>query len=226
MTKVEKVIYSISNSSIRILDNSIPLSEYTPIDLSVFNVEVEGLDISQPDICQLYIDKILKKRSAKVAYGGYLEQRSLYKTYDSFRMQDQAPRNIHLGTDFWAKAGTKVHSPLRGQVHSFGNNSAKGDYGPTIVLEHIAFHRRFYTLYGHLSISSIQDLYPGKPFEAGEVLGILGKTEINVNYAPHLHFQLICDIGEYNGDYPGVCSAKELDYYKNNCPDPNLLLKL
>jgi len=41
-----------------------------------------------------------------------------------------------------------------------------------------------------------------------------------------LHFQIIKDIKDYKGDYPGVCAAKDLKYYKNNCPNPNLLLKL
>ena len=100
----------------------------------------------------------------------------------------------------------------------------KGDYGPTVVLEHNSFHRRFYTLYGHLSLSSIKHLYPGKLFQAGEMLGKLGKTEINVNYAPHLHFQIIINIGDYKGDFPGVSNSRELDYYKKNCPDPNIFL--
>lgn len=226
MTKFEKILASNGKTSVPILDYSIPLSDYTPINLSVSNTEIRELDISKPDICQKYIDKILVSKSARVAFGGYLEKRHLYQAYGSFQKEVRDPRNIHLGIDLWAKAGTKVMTVLTGKVHSFKNNAEKGDYGPTIILEHQTFNRRFYTLYGHLSLSSIKDLHLGKPFQTGEVLGNLGKTEINGNYAPHLHVQIIFNIGDYKGDFPGVSNTRELDFYKKNCPDPNLLLKL
>jgi hypothetical protein len=41
-----------------------------------------------------------------------------------------------------------------------------------------------------------------------------------------LHFQIIEEISNTFGDYPGVCSKSDLDYYLKNCPDPNLLLKI
>ncbi|MEM8845731.1 MAG: peptidase M23, partial [Bacteroidota bacterium] len=69
-------------------------------------------------------------------------------------------------------------------------------------------------------------LKKGMHFKMGEELATLGAPEVNVNYAPHLHFQIIEDIQGYEGDYPGVCSQKELHFYKKNCPNPNLLLKL
>jgi len=226
MTDLEKVISNLGSSAVGILDDNIPLADYIPIDLSVSNINIRELDISQPDNCQNYIDRTLQNRSASVAYGGYLEKRNLYKAYSSFQENIEDPRNIHLGIDFWAKAGTRVMTVLSGKIHSFKNNNKKGDYGPTIILEHNTTHRSFYTLYGHLSLSSIGELRPGQLFQKGEALGNLGKTEINVNYAPHLHFQIIDSIGNYWGDFPGVCNAQELDFYKMNCPDPNLLLKL
>ncbi|WP_394970789.1 peptidoglycan DD-metalloendopeptidase family protein [uncultured Croceitalea sp.] len=206
-----------------ILDYKLPLKSYTPIDLSVTNKELRNLDIANPHGCQEYIEKILKRNKAQVAYGGYLEKRNLYSS-NRFSVGNQ--RNIHLGIDFWCKAGTVVHAPINGKVHSFKNNEDMGNYGPTIVLEHLMGVNSFYTLYGHLAIASLNDLYIGKQFKKGEILGALGTTDINVNYAPHLHFQIIEDIGNYRGDYPGVCNEKDLDFYKRNCPDPNLLFKL
>jgi len=35
---------------------------------------------------------------------------------------------------------------------------------------------------------------------------------------------LIFDLEGYIGDYPGVTSEGKLNYYSNNCPDPNLVL--
>ena len=207
---------------IPILDSSIPIESYYPIDLSLTNSDLRHVNISNSDVCQEYITTLLKKQDAKVAFGGYLEQRNLYA--NSGRFQGVEARNIHLGLDFWSETGTKVLSPLKGVVHSFANNSDHGDYGPTIILEHELEDVKFFTLYGHLALDSLDGLYLGKKFDKGSVIARLGAPEINVGYAPHLHFQIILDLGEFLGDYPGVCSQSDLKYYRNNCPNPNLLL--
>jgi len=62
--------------------------------------------------------------------------------------------------------------------------------------------------------------------EAGDKIGTLGSHKVNGDYAPHLHFQVIKDIQGYTGDYPGVAASDKLDFYLDNCPDPNLLLKI
>ena len=209
---------------ISILDAKIPLRSYLQINMSASNIELQGVDISNPRICQEYINKTLKKNDGIVAYGGYLEKRNLYAS--SSRFSKDKIRDIHIGMDFWCKAGTRVIVPISGKVHSFKNNADIGNYGPTIILEHKLETILFYTLYGHLSLTSLEDLYIGKEFSKGDTLATLGTPDINVNYAPHLHFQIIKAIGNYNGDYPGVCHSKDLDFYKDNCPDPNLLLQL
>jgi murein DD-endopeptidase MepM/ murein hydrolase activator NlpD len=226
MTLLEKVLLKHSKGLIAILDREISIGKYIPLDLSILNIELETLDISNPLVCQDYIDKVVNNDSSSLAYGGYLERRNLYSKSPGFGIKGEEERNIHLGMDFWAKAGTKVIAPLGGVVHSFENNAVSGDYGPTIILEHILNGIQFYTLYGHLSIESLQGLYKNKDFKAGEVLATLGDTPINVNYAPHLHFQIIKELGDFKGDYPGVCAQKDLHTYQKNCPDPNLLLKI
>ncbi|MFK7782228.1 peptidoglycan DD-metalloendopeptidase family protein, partial [Psychroserpens sp.] len=101
-----------------------------------------------------------------------------------------------------------------------------GDYGPTIILQHVIQDSRFYTLYGHLSLSSIVNLKVGQKFKKGELIATLGDASVNGDYPPHLHFQIIKDIQHYVGDYPGVCSKQDLEFYIHNCPNPNFLLKL
>ena len=226
MTLLEKVLLECSEGLIAILDREIPTGKYIPLDLSVLNRDLETLDIGNPSVCQEYIDKVLNNDSSSVAYGGYLERRNLYSKSPGFGVKGEEDRNIHLGMDFWAKAGTKVIAPLEGVVHSFKNNEVSGDYGPTIILRHILNGIQFYTLYGHLSIESLQGLYKNKEINAGEAFATLGDTTINVNYAPHLHFQIIKELGDFKGDYPGVCAQKDLNMYQKNCPDPNLLLKI
>ena len=46
----------------------------------------------------------------------------------------------------------------------------------------------------------------GEKIRKGEVFAALGDASVNGDYAPHLHLQIICDIGEHQGDYPGVSS--------------------
>ncbi len=207
------------------LDASISISSFCPLDLSISNTSLAAIDIVDPEVCQHYIDGILKKHNAKVAFGGYLEKRNLYADKSNFSKHGDA-RNIHLGIDFWTTAGTKVIAPLEGRIHSFQNNASIGDYGPTIILQHEIEGFIFHSLYGHLSLESIVNIQVGQEFEKGATLATLGVPAINVNYAPHLHFQLIIDMESIKGDYPGVCSADKLEFYSQNCPDPRFLLKI
>lgn len=225
MEEIQQIIESYSNESIAVLDKEIPIQSYTSIDLSVGNQELNGIDIGNHRACQRYIDRILKNRRARIAYGGYLEKRTLYQNKAEFT-DGEVTRNIHLGMDFWTKAGTKVLVPIAGKVHSFKNNNTFGDYGPTIILQHRIGHITFFTLYGHLSLKSLDTLYVGKVFNQGGILATLGTPDINVGYAPHLHFQIIGQLGSHSGNYPGVCAEKDLKFYASNCPNPGLLLKM
>ena len=84
------------------------------------------------------MEAYLHENKAGVAFGGYNEVRKLYKRSELFAggRDEDSHRNIHLGLDLWAPAGTSVMAVLEGRVHSFRNNAAFGDYGPTIILEH------------------------------------------------------------------------------------------
>ncbi len=221
-----EVLSSYSQYPIHILDKEISFEKYKPLDLSTTNKDLQSIHITNPSDCETYINSVLEKEHGQVAYGGYLEQRNLYADKASFAVNPKEQRNIHLGIDYWCQAGTQVIVPLTGTIHSYKNNHSIGDYGPTILLEHEIQGNRFYTLYGHLSLESLNDLAVGQRFDAGMILGRLGTADVNVNYAPHLHFQIIQDIKGYFGDYPGVCALKDLEYYKKNCPDPNILLKI
>lgn len=226
MNSLIEVLKSASERSIAILDNSIGINKYVPLDLSKNNTDLREVDITDPSACQNYIDEVLDRKNGLIGYGGYLEERNLYNDKASFTSINSPLRNIHLGIDFWCCEQTKVVTPIDGTVHSFKFNNVPGDYGPTIILKHSIQYLTFYTLYGHLSLSSLEGLVEGKNFKAGEILGALGAPDINVNYAPHLHFQIIYDMEGFYGDYPGVCSKDQLMHYKLNCPDPNFLLKL
>lgn len=213
--------------SFSVLDTSISLNDYVALDLSFKNIALDQIDVSSSRALEKYIDVYLQKNNAKVAFGGYLEKRNIYSRSSYFKQENaENTRNIHLGVDLWSKAGTKVLSVLDGKVHSFQNNTNFGDYGPTIIIKHRLNNVEFYSLYGHLSFASIENLKVGANVKQGEIIGHLGDSSVNGDYAPHLHFQLIKDMQGKFGDYPGVSSKKKLEFYSNNCPNPNLLLKV
>jgi len=211
---------------IKVIDSTIPYSEYFPLDLSDSNQELNKLNITDSSQFETYIEQLLNKNNTKVAHGGYNEIRNLYKRSTFFNNHNTEERNIHIGLDLWIKAGTPVLAALDGKIHSFQFNNNLGDYGPTIILEHQLEKYVFYTLYGHLSLDSIASIKAGDFFTKGQQLASLGDASVNGDYSPHLHFQIIKKIEDNFGDYPGVCSKSKLNYYLDNCPDPNLLLKI
>lgn len=226
-TRFSEFIKECTTDFTPVLDTKFKLEDYVHIDLSKVSQELKDIEIPSSGELKKGIDSYLSKKKAKVGFGGYNEKRNIYDRSVIFNDEKtESPRNIHIGLDFWSEVGTTVLSPLDGTVHSFQDNQGIGNYGPTIILEHSIGERTFYTLYGHLSRKSIKNLCFGQIVETGDKLGELGSIKVNGDYAPHLHFQIIHDLQGFNGDYPGVASKEDLDQYLENCPDPNLLLKI
>lgn len=219
------LLSQLSTNPLYVIDPSIKVGEYVPLDLSVDNEALKEIDMSSAASTGKYVDRVVSEGKGRVAYGGYLEKRDLYSRSEYFKNSTDN-RNIHLGVDLWIAAGTSVHAVWEGKVHSLGHNKNHGDYGPTIILEHEVNGFTFHSLYGHLSLPSIEQWTVGDRVTREEPIARLGDPTINGDYAPHLHFQIILDMEGMHGDYPGVSSESRLDFYKSNCPDPNLLLRL
>jgi len=198
---------------------------YRVLDFTARNPDLADLDLTDTENFNAYVFSLLRETGAVVGVGGYLEHRVIYRRSPHFQ-QTQEPREIHLGIDLWAEAGMPVCSPLDGRVHSFGDNSHFGDYGPTLILEHRVNGQPLYSLYGHLSRTSLNGLYEGKAIAAGERIAFIGPYPENGDWPPHLHFQLMTDLGGRRGDFPGVCSLSERDTYARICPNPNALLRI
>ena len=224
MPTLENLFSRLEN--IKVIDDSIPYSKYTRIDLSISNTDLSKINLSDAKVFEAFIENHLQKNDAKVAFGGYKEERNLYKSSQLFNSDENEERNIHIGMDLWIKAGTPILAAVDGTLHGFDFNAGKENYGPTIILKHCVENETFYTLYGHLSMESIENLEIGTVFKKGQKMATLGDASVNGGYAPHLHFQIIKDIKNCLGDYPGVCSKNDLDYYLENCPDPNSLLRI
>ncbi|MFD2571725.1 peptidase M23 [Spirosoma soli] len=211
---------------------------YLILDFSSSNPDLATLDLTNTATFADYVVNQLKLSGARVGVGGYNEHRVIYRRSEHFQQMTE-PREIHLGIDLWADAGTPVFAPLDGVVHSFQDNANFGDYGPTIILEHYvessaagkprpglaAFHP-LYSLYGHLTRESLNGLYEGKEFKAGQKIAEIGPYPENGDWPPHLHFQLMTDMLGLKGDFPGVCSLADRAKFLAICPNPNDLLRI
>lgn len=199
-----------------------------PFDFSAENPTVSPSSLADIILFCRQVEQLLMDAKVRYGIGGYGELRSVYggsPVFDGVSPDDE-PRRFHLGTDIWGPAGTKIYTPLDAVVHSFAFHDRKGDYGATIILEHEMEGAVFHTLYGHLSLDSISGLETGRTFHRGEEIARFGPPAENGHWPPHLHFQVIADIGEWKGDYPGVCRFSERSTWLANGADPDLLLRL
>ena len=212
-------------------------------DFSENNKEIPGNILDDTDQFIGYVNNKLQTANAKFGIGGYVENRKIYsqsKLFDGSQvstnvgdlptgqagLEGAEPRRLHLGVDIWGKPHTPVMAPLDGIVHSFAFNNNFGDYGVTIILTHILDDFSFHTLYGHLSLNDIKNLHEGQRIEKEEVFAEFGIPIENGHWPPHLHFQIIIDLEDYKGDYPGVCKFSEKEKYLSNCPDADLILQM
>lgn len=200
-------------------------TDYHYIDLSKDTLKKHQVDAKNPLSLTPYLDKIKSQTGTQVLFGGYLERRSLYDEKSLFQ-KDNHQRNIHIGVDFWTDAGEDILCPYDGQIHSFADNKGLGNYGPCIILKHQNNQEVFFTLYGHLSRESLVGIKTGLSVKQHQVFCSLGIAEENGGYVPHLHFQIIKDIQDFKGDYPGVCNEADLEFYKNNTINPEEFLHL
>jgi hypothetical protein len=54
-------------------------------------------------------------------------------------------------------------------------------------------------------LDSLEDLTLGTVYKSQQI-ATLGDSAVNGDYSPHLHFQVIKNMGAKVGDYPGVCT--------------------
>ncbi|MFW9918613.1 MAG: aminotransferase class III-fold pyridoxal phosphate-dependent enzyme [Candidatus Thorarchaeota archaeon] len=198
------------NNSV-IIDQSVGSLDYgNPIEVEDFNRFSE------------WIQAKMRKKNAAIGIGRYDEARLIQTGLSKLGLE---PRSIHLGIDIFTASGSPVYAPLDGTVHTLRNNDMLPDFGPTIILLHkIDAETEFYTLYGHLSVDSIEHLIPGQIVRQGESLGRIGEYPENGGWPPHLHFQIILDMLDFTGDYYGSCSPNQRPLWLGLCPDPNLIM--
>jgi 4-aminobutyrate aminotransferase-like enzyme len=206
-----------------------PASKRTVFDLSIGTLLIadpaEAVDSAR--LTEILFGE-MKTRGAALGLGRYNEPRIIYAG-PAFRPAGDPlaeGRTIHLGIDLFVVAGETVSAPLDGVIHSVADNARSYDYGPTIILEHRLEESGlvFYTLYGHLARASTAGLTKGRAVRKGERIAAVGPDPENGGWPPHLHFQIILDLFDQAGDFPGVARPSERDVWTSFCPDPNLIL--
>lgn len=170
----------------------------------------------------------LAEAGAEVGIGRYLEDRDVYTTQAYAGADGSGPRrSVHLGVDLFVPAGTPVSAPLDGVVHALHDNAAPQDYGPVVILAHTTdAGEEFFTLYGHLTRSTLPALSVGQKVAAGERFATVGTEQENGGWAPHVHLQVLTALLGMGVDVPGVGAPADLGLWRSVCPDPNLLLGL
>ncbi|MEL6250362.1 MAG: aminotransferase class III-fold pyridoxal phosphate-dependent enzyme [Bacteroidota bacterium] len=198
----------------------------------IFDLGVGSLELgnnSEFDSTESFDKKvidILDAAKTELGIGKYDEIRPVYTT-DAYEIQGNNGsiwRTLHIGLDVFLPAETEIYAPFTGKVHSFQNNDFERDYGPTIILEHeINEDLTFYTLYGHLSLDSIEGLGVGQRIEQGDSFARIGNREVNGMWPPHLHFQIMLDMLGKIGDFPGVVFPHQRKTWLSICPDPQVI---
>lgn len=195
---------------------------YLWMDFSSQNVGLQQIDLKDTAAFSGFVFDTLRKNNKTVGVGGYLEHRAIYHRSEHFDGNAE-PRIVHLGVDIWAEAETPIFAPFDSVIHSFADNLGFGDYGPTIILEHLDSEQYGipkYSLYGHLSRHSLDDLFVGKSIAKGKQFATIGAFPENGDWPPHLHFQLMTDLLGKTGDFPGVCSLSDKAFYSKICINP------
>ncbi|MFT4051092.1 MAG: M23 family metallopeptidase [Microbacterium sp.] len=94
--------------------------------------------------------------------------------------------SAHNGVDLTPGEGAEIHVIAAGTVRIA--TEAGGDYGVTVVVDHIIDGELVSTRYAHMQYGSLQ-VAVGDTVEVGDVLGTVGQT--GKATGPHLHFEVL-----------------------------------
>jgi murein DD-endopeptidase MepM/ murein hydrolase activator NlpD len=94
----------------------------------------------------------------------------------------------HRGVDLTPGAGAEVHVVADGTVRVA--TQAGGDYGVTVVVDHVVDGQLVSTRYAHMQYNSLR-VTAGQTVSVGDVIGRVGST--GKATGPHLHFEVLLD---------------------------------
>ncbi len=188
-----------------------------------FNWSIDNPDLPRTEA---ELNALMAEVGAQVSIGYYCEERNVYQG-EAFNIKSPSARTFHLGVDLGMPAGSAVYAPLDGEIYAFNDNNTYLDYGPVIMLKHLTDTGvPFWTLYGHLSRTSLLPLTVGMKIKAGDQIATMGVEAENVGWPPHTHFQLLTDLCGMGIDVHGVAPRDEVSLWRSISPNPNLILRI
>ncbi len=209
-----------------VLGHDLRTTPVVPLDFSAGSALISSeLEQNEPALLDQRIQRLCDNSGAAIGAGGYNEARLIY--HWPLEPRAAEPRTIHIGLDLSAAPGTPIFAPLDGMVYGFEFANAHHDYGPVIVLRHVTTGHdpvEFFTLYGHLSVDSLQNLQVDQRIAQGTEFARIGSAPTNGNWWAHVHMQLIVDMLDVPCNVNGAVRASQRRVWHSICPDPNLLL--
>lgn len=213
-----------------VVDSNLRPENVHVLDLGPGSVEFAGIPLScDPEEWARVLFARIRAAGAAVGIGRYAEPRRCYTAegYRGTAGEVETWRTVHLGIDLFLPPDSPVYAPLSATVHSAQKNARPLDYGPTLILRHdLPGVGECFTLYGHLTSDSLEGASKGRAYAQGDRIGRVGDSSENGGWAPHLHIQLIVDLLEWSGDFPGTCADRGRDVWMSLSPDPNLILRI
>ena len=216
-----KYPYVLYRSGIRLL----PIFEMTGdpfvLDLSNGSRLLKEIDAGDPVALHEALQQQMRP-GHNWGLGGYLERRD--KLLQRYPQMVAEKRFYHLGLDIAIPAGTAIHAPLDAKVVEVGYEKGEGNYGGYVLLSHaIARCEPFFSLFGHLAISSLPE--KDTTLAAGESVARIGDFHENGNWYHHTHLQVITELGLREGYlHKGYAGETDLPRVRELCPDPLPLL--
>lgn len=194
------------------------------MDLSPQNKKLNAIDLDDHLAFSNFINQELALNKVDYGIGGYLEERNIYRRGELFEANPNDFRNIHLGIDIWGQQSSVIYNPLDGELVAAHNNAGYADYGPTLIMKYAAKESPFFVLFGHLSLGSLSRYEIGQKIPRGAKLAEFGAYDVNGNWPPHVHVQIIKNLKPGSKDHIGVCSREEINAWTAECPNPNLII--
>jgi 4-aminobutyrate aminotransferase-like enzyme/Ser/Thr protein kinase RdoA (MazF antagonist)/murein DD-endopeptidase MepM/ murein hydrolase activator NlpD len=175
----------------------------------------------QPEEAERLWDAIAAQEGVTLGIGSWGEERPVYSS-DAFKsvFAPELRRELHLGLDLFAPAGTNVRTPLDGVVVDLFETDVPLDYGHAVLLKHEPHGHVFYSLWGHLSAQTVKNRKLGERLKAGDIIGQFGKPSENGNWQPHVHIQLVTYAAPKAADVIGAGEKDYMALWSELFPDP------
>jgi 4-aminobutyrate aminotransferase-like enzyme/Ser/Thr protein kinase RdoA (MazF antagonist) len=191
-----------------------------PLGISDHSIAIHSAN-KQPALAEQYWQTHAATNNIDLGIGPWGENRSVY-TSDAFAsaLSTDQRRTLHLGLDLFQSIDANVRTPIAAKVVDVYSSYLPLDYGHAVLLEHNPEPGiTFFSLWGHLSATSLKTCKIGNEFHAGQIIGQIGNNAENGGWMPHLHLQLCTYRPSKIADLIGVGETAYRDVWVELFPD-------